>query len=297
MNEKIHVLLPVHDRREVTRRFISCLRSQSYADFHLILIDDGSVDGTADMVLQSIPGATVIQGTGSWWWAGSLQRAFEWLLRESPETDAMVLIANDDTTFASDFLEKGVSVLRRNPRSLLLSRIREKESGEVVNSGIHADLKRFVFNLARDGKIINCLSTRGLFLRWGDMKDIGGFHSHLLPHYWSDYEYSIRAHNKGYSCITDASVVLSADTSTTGNRKISQLSGWNFLRTLFSPRTIANPLYKTSFVLLAVPIRWMIPNFIRIWRDAIRDVVSKVIVAPCFNVMRGSAKDDQRRKV
>ncbi len=289
MTEKIHVLLPVHNRREITRHFISCLREQTYTNFHLILIDDGSSDGTSDMVLQALPDATAIRGTaGNWWWAGSLHRAYEWLMHAGTENDSFVLIANDDTTFASDFLETGISVLRRNPRSLLLSRIKERKCGEVMNSGVHANLKRLVFEIAREGQIVNCLSTKGLFLRWGDMKNIGGFHPFLLPHYWSDYEYSIRAHHRGYSCITDPSVVLSADTNTTGIRKIDQLSGWNYFRTLFSPKTTANPLYKSSFVLLAVPVRWMLPNLIRIWRDAIRSLVSRVIVAPLF--CRGTRK-------
>ena len=47
---KIYILLPVHNRREVTRGFVECLAAQTFSDYHLVLIDDGSTDGTAEMV-------------------------------------------------------------------------------------------------------------------------------------------------------------------------------------------------------------------------------------------------------
>jgi glycosyltransferase involved in cell wall biosynthesis len=41
--KKVYILLPVHNRKEVTQSFIKCLNAQSVKDFHLVLIDDGSM--------------------------------------------------------------------------------------------------------------------------------------------------------------------------------------------------------------------------------------------------------------
>src|SRR5207237_231210 len=46
---RIHVLLPVHNRKVTTEKFVRCLKAQAGADWHLVLIDDGSADGTAEM--------------------------------------------------------------------------------------------------------------------------------------------------------------------------------------------------------------------------------------------------------
>ena len=73
MKNKIYILLPVHNRKEITRGFVECLKAQTFQDYRLVLIDDGSNDGTADMVKESIPSVTVLRGIGDWWWAGSLQ--------------------------------------------------------------------------------------------------------------------------------------------------------------------------------------------------------------------------------
>lgn len=62
--------------------------------------------------------------------------------------------------------------------------------------GVYADLKKLTFRQAKTKDEINCLSTRGLFLRVKDFKKIGGFYPKLLPHYLSDYEFTIRAYKK-----------------------------------------------------------------------------------------------------
>src|ERR1039458_2147123 len=110
MTEKVHILLPVHNRREITRRFVNCLKAQTHRGDHLILIDDGSTDGTTDMVRGEIEPVTVIRGDGDWWWAGSLQQGYEWLKTHEATWRDVALIINDDTEFASDFLEKGLGI-------------------------------------------------------------------------------------------------------------------------------------------------------------------------------------------
>jgi len=72
---EMYILLPVHNRRKLTQAFLECLSLQSFIDYHLVVIDDGSRDGTDDMVRQLMPNATILTGNGDLWWAGSLQSA------------------------------------------------------------------------------------------------------------------------------------------------------------------------------------------------------------------------------
>jgi GT2 family glycosyltransferase len=263
----IYVLLPVHNRRPVTEKFIGCLQRQTDRAYHLVLVDDGSRDGTAEMARASGVPLSVISGQGDWWWAGSLQQAYHWLHARPRNGGELVLIMNDDTQFEPDFLAAGRAALAAAPQSLLLAQAYSAHTGEFLDAGVQADWNRLQFPPARDPAQADCFSTRGLFLRLADFLQLGGFHPRLLPHYASDFEFTMRARRRGFHLRSDASVRLRADTSTTGDRDPGAGSLGEYLRRRFSKRSARNPLYWTSFILLACPAGRILPNIVRVWWD------------------------------
>lgn len=265
MSEMIYILLPVHNRSEVTRRFIECLKVQTYRDYHLVLIDDGSSDGTAEMVRENIRSLTIIRGTGDWWWAGSLQQGYRWLKRQIvPGTD-FVLIINDDTEFEVDFLQNAISFLSSRERTLLLAWSYCRENGCLLDVGVHVDWSKFTFEQATTPAEINCLSTRGLFLRLSDFFTIGGFYPMILPHYASDYEFTIRARRKGMQLVSDASCWLRVDQTNTGFYKLSDYSFKKFICKIFSKRSVENPFMWAAFITLSCPWQYKLKNLFRVW--------------------------------
>ncbi len=268
MTPTVFVLLPVHNRRDLTQKFLESLSSQTYPQIRLIIIDDGSTDATADMVLNMCPEAQIVKGDGSLWWGGCMQKAYQWLLQHDPAAEDMILFANDDVTFDAHFVAKATTALRQMPRALLGAQLRDPASSAIHESGVRADLRRFVFHTVAGSAQINCLPTRAMMLRWSDMRRIGGFHPRALPHYWADYEYTIRAHRLGMRCFTTPDVAVTANPDTTGNHDLDALVGWRFLRQLFSIKTPLNPLYRTSFAILASPGVWKLFNVLNVWTRA-----------------------------
>lgn len=273
MIEKIYILLPVHNRREITRRFVECLKEQTYQNYHLVLIDDGSTDETEELVLGLIKSVTVIKGQGDWWWAGSLQQGYRWLKSEKIPLSDMVLIINDDTEFDTDFLENGIALLKKQEKTLLLAQCYNKQTQQLINAGVHVDWRKLMFKQAVIPEQINCLSTRGLFLRVSDFFEIGGFYPRLLPHYLSDYEFTIRAQRRGMKLITDPLLRLRLDEDATGYHQFQDEPFIDFLKKYFSKKSAANPLYWTAFIALASPWRWKFSNLLRVWIEAIYKVV------------------------
>ena len=237
-----------------------------------MLIDDGSTDGTADMVRELVrhEKLTTIIGKGDWWWAGSLQQGLNKLEEYEIKPSDIVLMINDDVIFEDDFLENAVKFIYSHHSTLLLAKFYEDKLGKVVESGVKADLKRLNFIEAELQEEINCLSTRGLFLRWDVSKKIGGFHPFILPHYGSDYEYTIRARRKGFVLRTDSDVYIKPDHTTTGIRVQEQVDN---LKTLFSKKCAMNPIYRTSFILLVSPILCVPVNVARVWFRALRIII------------------------
>jgi GT2 family glycosyltransferase len=269
---KIYILLPVHNRKEITRKFIDCLKKQSYQNYHLILINDGSTDETVEMVQEAIPTSTIINGNGNWWWGGSLHQGYNWLKRFNPPENDFVLIINNDVTFESDFLEKAINYLNRKADTLLLAQCFSEQTNLLLDSGVHWNLKERTFKNADNPEKINCLPTRGLFFRVKDFWKIGGFHPFLLPHYLSDYEFTIRAYHKGFHLVTDYSIKIWTDERQTGLINLEYKPYFKYLRYYFSKKAYGNPIYYSTFVLLACPklfdkFVYLVVIWLRVLRD------------------------------
>lgn len=275
--EKVFVLLPVHNRRQVTEKFVECLRRQTYRHWHLILIDDGSTDGTAEAVSSRIDSVSVLRGTGNWWWAGSLQQGLKAVRHMRPAPADLLLISNDDVQFEDDFLETAVAVLRARPRCLLLARAKNADTGEIAETGIEADFRVLSFKVAADPERINCLSTRGLFLRWADAQAIGGFHPKLLPHYLSDYEWTLRATRRGFKCITVPELyVINQATGVSGAVDFGTASGpLEILRRGLAKKSRVNPVNWVIFIFLAADGRSLPAALMRLFQRIGREVIGQ----------------------
>ena len=273
MDHKIYIILPVHNRKEITRCFIECLLSQTYQNYHLILVDDGSIDGTEEMVRSQVRSLTVIKGQGNWWWAGSLQQGVNWLKNNNVNGSDLVLMINDDVTFTSDFLTKAVEVLSRQQKSLIIAQAEGIKTGRLVNTGVKANLKLLSFQQAPSPEEINCLPTRGLFMRISDLKEIGNFYPKILPHYLSDYEFTIRAFKKGFKLTTSPNLQMYFNEETTGYINFEKLDFKAFLSKYFSNKSKANPLHWSSFVILACPKFWVTINLVIIWKRSVLTIL------------------------
>jgi GT2 family glycosyltransferase len=268
MSEMIYILLPVHNRCAITRRFVESLVRQKYRNFHLVLIDDGSSDGTEEMVRSYLEEFTVIRGTGDWWWGGSLHQGYLWLGKQSLADNDVVLIMNDDTEFGPDYLATAIEILRENPCSLLVSRCYDRRSKALVDPGTcYIDPARLKFQAVDGDGEVNCTSTRGLFLWAADMLAIGGFYPKLLPHYLSDIEYTLRAYKRGLKLFSDNRLALFLDEEASGyhDHSYETASIRTLLGRFFSKKSSLNPVYSTSFILIVCPWRSKIKNVLYTW--------------------------------
>jgi GT2 family glycosyltransferase len=199
-----------------------------------------------------------------------LQQGINWLEKHGAEGRDIVLFANDDITFDADFLQKAVGILDNLDAALLLPHLRDEKTGLPEESGVEADLQKLTFNEAASPDKINCLPTRGLFVRMADLRRIGGFHPWLLPHYLSDYEFTIRAHRKGLRLITSADIAIQLDREQTGYRSLEHHGFIDFIKRLFSKKYVSNPIYWSTFILLTVPKSHIPGHLFRLWVSTVK---------------------------
>lgn len=281
MSTRLHVLLPVHNRREVSVRFATSLQGQTWREFRLILIDDGSTDGTAEAVRAVCPAVEVVSGAGDWWWAGALEEGCRYLAATGVADDDVVLMINDDVEIGPDFLAQVMAEFAPLRDTLLLARQIDAATGAEIDGGggVNADLRHLRFRAARTVEEINCLPTRGLFLRWRDWQRTGGFRPKRLPHYMSDYEFTLRAWRRGLRLRVAREATLAVHTERTG-RSLKNLffsPRAERLQLLFSPRYQDNPLTWSAFVTLAVPASRRPWLWVKIWVNFLITVTRCVI--------------------
>ncbi|MDH4229809.1 MAG: glycosyltransferase [Nitrospirota bacterium] len=269
------IVLPVHNRVAVTCRFADCLARQTFRDFTLLLVDDGCTDDTVAEVKKRVPNTVVIRGDGSLWWGGAMDMAYRHLKRHADDAD-LVLIVNDDVVVEDEYLEKADRVMRGVTNTLTISACYSQATGGLIDAGRHADWATFTFPLATESSRINCLSTRGLFLRVGDWKRIGGFHPFLLPHYGSDYEFTVRAGRRGLRLTCDRELRVFLDESTTGVRLVSTGLAAYLFDTFVSKRHVGNAFYKTSMILLMCDRRYMPRHLWRLWSQVARGLAVRM---------------------
>jgi len=204
-----------------------------------------------------------------------LQQGYDWLKKQDPAKDDVVLIINDDTEIDADFLEKGLNILARHARTLLLAQCHDRVTGQLLDVGVHMDWRRLRFDQAVSTDAIDCLTTRGLFLRVCDFLETGGFHPRMLPHYLSDYEFTIRAHRNGFKLLTDPSLAIRVDNSTTG---LHTFEAGVFRQQLvkYSRRSASNPIAWSAFIMLACPLPWKLAHLAGLWFFSVWSIISSL---------------------
>jgi GT2 family glycosyltransferase len=115
---KVEIVTPVHNRREETLQF---LRSLSRIDttglsVHIIIVDDGSTDGTVAAVSEAFPDVEIVKGSGSLWYTAGTNRGIEAALRHDPD---YVLAVNNDSIFDERCIANMVACSERHPGSVV----------------------------------------------------------------------------------------------------------------------------------------------------------------------------------
>jgi GT2 family glycosyltransferase len=262
----IHIVLPVHNRAAVTAEFAAALARQDVSNYRLLLIDDGCRDDTVERVRSLIAPdrLQVLRGDGKLWWAGALQLGYEHLLMSALADDDAVLIVNDDVGLAPDFLRQGLQLLSEHPDAAIQAVGHDRLTG-AIDRGAVVDLMALRFREATPAEPANCLSTRGLLMRAAVFKASGGFRPQRLPHYLSDYEFTLRLRRLGVRLLSDDRFHATVRLELTGHAGYRRDGLGAFWSEAFSNRAKYNPRHMTWFIVMTCPA-WVVPlHLARVW--------------------------------
>lgn len=266
---KVFVVIAVHNRLELTRRCLSCLAAQTHEARSCIVVDDGSTDGTAEAVGREWPDVALLHGNGRLWWAGATAKGIHAALREAVEGD-FVLLLNNDTEFASDYLQELVEASQANGRALVGSlNVDIRDPARVVDAGVRWDWAGAAsFPVVRDPEAawstgVNTLSGRGMLVPVEVFRRVGNLESQRLPHYAADEEFAMRAARAGFRLVVSHRAVLRVHAELTGSEGDlkTPISPQAVRHLLFSRRSIRQIKARLTLVRLACPRAHRLVNY------------------------------------
>lgn len=241
----IFIVIPIFNRLAFTRACLLSLRKQTYAPFRIVVVDDGSTDGSPEMVETEFPEVHLIRGGGDLWWTATVNLGIEYALQQGA-THIMTL--NDDTLHPVDYLQGMVTWAQEKPEAVMGSLELDYHSGEIVNGGEYFDeyrvhyVVRHLSQAERKGlHPVTQLPGRGLWIPRTVFERIGLFDQQRFPHYLADFDFSYNAYRGGFEVYMNYDAPIYTYPEESGevkNRRARSLQG--YYRHLFNIKGGAN---------------------------------------------------------
>jgi GT2 family glycosyltransferase len=214
---RVVVVAPAHNGVAKTLRFLETATALDFPDADIVLVDDGSTDGTSEVVASRFPEVTVLQGDGSLWWSGSTNLGVNWARGRGAH---YVFAVNSDAVLDGDVLTRLVATAAENPRSLvgaMVVSLHDPTSvwsfgsrfDHVARNVRHVEGAVDDFDGVQD---VELLIGMGMLVPMEVFEEIGMFDAGRFPQYFGDTDFVARARAAGYRMLVDANAIVRCDT-------------------------------------------------------------------------------------
>lgn len=137
--ENVYIIIPVHNRKAITLQCLDILdKNGDLKKYYVIVVDDGSTDGTSEAIQSLYPDIIILVGDGNLWWTGAIKKGMEYAYERGAE---YFIWLNDDSLTAPDTLDLLVEFLGNYPDSIVGASCYASESGELVETGFKGRLR------------------------------------------------------------------------------------------------------------------------------------------------------------
>lgn len=223
MTEKknIFIVIAVFNRKSFTKDCLLSIKKQTYKNYQIVIVDDGSTDGTGEMLEEEFPEVFIIKGDGNLWWTAATNRGIKYSMSNGAD---YILTLNNDTLLAEDFLEKMIYWAEKKSNSLLGAFALKADTMKPIYGGEIINWKyansRYLLNTLSEDKYngvheVTHFPGRGLLIPGEVLNNIGYFDERHFPHYLADYDFTHRALKAGYKiyCNYDSKIFIYLDES------------------------------------------------------------------------------------
>ena len=206
LSPRLFVLLTCHNRREKTLAGLRALLEPAPAcapDLSVILVDDGSTDGTAEAVGEAFPGVHILRGDGTLYWAGGMRLAMAEADRGGAD---LVVWLNDDTILFPGALDRLLQAWKDHGRSgvspIVVGATCDRDRQRTTYGGVRRGpswrrLKFSTLSVPEAGPCL-CDTMNGncTLIPMEHVRRLGGIHP-VYRHALGDFDFGLRAKAAG----------------------------------------------------------------------------------------------------
>ncbi|GAB5560630.1 MAG: hypothetical protein SynsKO_22770 [Synoicihabitans sp.] len=196
------IVIPAHNRRDTT---LACLRTlgslPESRSLKVVVVDDGSSDGTGEAIAREFPETTIIAGTGDLWWTGATEIGMRHAYGEGAE---FIVWLNDDCLPEPGALEQLINTSRKR-KAIVGGRIVAPTGPETIYGGF-AEQNSQIHRLGTpEAALMSCAALNGNMVCFprNVISMIGWPDSRGCPHAYGDVDYTLRAHRRGIPVLLD----------------------------------------------------------------------------------------------
>lgn len=183
----------------------------------VIVVDDGSDDGTGEAVQTGFPEAIVLVGDGSLWWGGGINLG----MKHAFDAGAShVIWLNDDCLPQPGSLATLVEASQAR-QAISIAPCLLEETGEVHYAGQRKTVNGLEMVSCDKGKTLECDTGCGncVCVPQAVVELIGGIDTRHFPHAMGDADYGLRASEAGIRVIVVGSAACTSSYGTNTNRE------------------------------------------------------------------------------
>ncbi len=262
----IYIIIPVFNRKALTRQCLRSLALQTYDEFQIVVVDDGSTDGTSEMLSKEFPEVNVLSGDGNFWWTKCMNAGVNFALSHQAD---YVLSLNNDTICPDTFLENMIFWADQKPSALIGALGVDAATQKIVYGGQkirwhragYENILDTIPESSRKGLYeVTHFPGRGLLIPSEVFNIVGLFDEVHFPHYVADIDFTQRAIRHGFKVYInyDAPLLIFPDISS-GNALRQHRTLGNYWRHLFSIKGKANLREFFIYAFRHCPKKYLVP--------------------------------------
>lgn len=194
---KMAVIATVFNRREKTQKAINSLMysiEKMNIQYHFYICDDGSTDGTRNMLEEIKCPLTVIEGNGELFWSKGMYAAMQKAVLEKYD---LYLMINDDVDFYEDAVQTMIESYKcAGEKCGIVGSTKNDDNNKISYGGRNLATYSLI---VPDGKIQRCdLANWNCFLIDNYVIESVGLIDNYYEHGLGDFDYSLQMQKKKF---------------------------------------------------------------------------------------------------